>query len=69
MSLLTKPVIKFQKNHGLSDEELLKMYKAIVLPRLIEEKMLSQLRLGKVSKWFQQFWARSYFCWSGFGNE
>jgi 2-oxoisovalerate dehydrogenase E1 component len=55
MSLLTKPVIKFQKNHGLSDEELLKMYKSILLPRLIEEKMLSQLRLGKVSKWFSSF--------------
>ncbi|MBX7050852.1 MAG: dehydrogenase E1 component subunit alpha/beta [Flavobacteriales bacterium] len=55
MSLLTKPVIKFQKNHGLSDEELLKLYKAILKPRLIEEKMLSQLRLGKISKWFSSF--------------
>jgi 2-oxoisovalerate dehydrogenase E1 component len=55
MSLLTKPVIKFQKNHGLSDDELMMLYKAILKPRLIEEKMLSQLRLGKISKWFSSF--------------
>ncbi|MBZ0202160.1 MAG: dehydrogenase E1 component subunit alpha/beta [Ignavibacteria bacterium] len=35
-----------------SDETLLELYKAIVLPRMIEEKMLLQLRLGKISKWF-----------------
>lgn len=55
MTLLTKPVIKFQKNHGLKDEELLKLYRAILKPRLIEEKMLSQLRLGKISKWFSSY--------------
>ncbi len=31
------------------------MYKAILKPRLIEEKMLSQLRLGKISKWFSSY--------------
>jgi 2-oxoisovalerate dehydrogenase E1 component len=55
MPTLSKPVIKFNKNHGLSNEELLRLYKAILLPRLIEEKMLSQLRLGKISKWFSSF--------------
>jgi 2-oxoisovalerate dehydrogenase E1 component len=35
-----------------SDETLLELYKAIVLPRMIEEKMLLQLRLGKITKWF-----------------
>jgi 2-oxoisovalerate dehydrogenase E1 component len=50
MPALRKPVLKFNKNHGLSNEELLRIYKAILLPRLIEEKMLSQLRLGKISK-------------------
>ncbi|MFY7972430.1 MAG: alpha-ketoacid dehydrogenase subunit alpha/beta [Flavobacteriales bacterium] len=49
-----KPVIAFDRK-GLTDEELLKLYKAILLPRLIEEKMLSQLRLGKISKWFSSF--------------
>jgi len=34
------------------NEELKSIYKALVLPRLIEEKMLSLLRQGKVSKWF-----------------
>lgn len=55
MPTLRKPVIKFSKNHGLTHEELLRLYKAILLPRLIEEKMLSQLRLGKISKWFSSF--------------
>lgn len=35
-----------------SDETLLELYKAILLPRMIEEKMLLNLRLGKISKWF-----------------
>jgi 2-oxoisovalerate dehydrogenase E1 component len=33
----------------------MKLYAAILLPRMIEEKMLSQLRLGKISKWFSSF--------------
>ena len=36
----------------LSDEQLLNFYSAILLPRLIEEKMLLLLRQGKISKWF-----------------
>lgn len=55
MPALRKPVLKFSKNHGLSNDDLLRLYKAILLPRLIEEKMLSQLRLGKISKWFSSF--------------
>ena len=35
-----------------SDETLVKLYKAIVKPRMIEEKMLILLRQGKISKWF-----------------
>ena len=37
---------------NLSNEELLHIYKRILLPRLIEEKMLVLLRQGKISKWF-----------------
>ena len=37
---------------GLSDEKLTALYKAILLPRMIEEKMLVLLRQGKISKWF-----------------
>ena len=33
-------------------EELLEIYKNLVYPRLIEEKMLKLLRQGRVSKWF-----------------
>ncbi len=40
------------KRRGLSDTELLALYKNVLKPRMIEEKMLSQLRQGKVSKWF-----------------
>jgi 2-oxoisovalerate dehydrogenase E1 component len=35
-----------------SDAELMELYKAILLPRMIEEKMLILLRQGRVSKWF-----------------
>ena len=43
---------------GFDDEQLKTLYKAIMLPRLIEEKMLILLRQGKISKWF-----------SGYGQE
>lgn len=36
----------------LKDDDLLKLYRQILLPRMIEEKMLVLLRQGKVSKWF-----------------
>lgn len=38
--------------HNLSNEQLLDLYKKLLKPRLIEEKMLILLRQGKVSKWF-----------------
>jgi len=41
-----------------SAEELLEIYGQLLLPRLIEEKMLILLRQGKISKWF-----------SGYGQE
>lgn len=34
------------------NDTLLSLYKGILLPRLIEEKMLLLLRKGKISKWF-----------------
>lgn len=37
---------------GLSDDELRTLYRNVLKPRMIEEKMLSQLRQGKISKWF-----------------
>lgn len=37
---------------ALTDAELLELYHALLLPRMIEEKMLILLRQGKVSKWF-----------------
>lgn len=37
---------------NLSNETLIDLYKRLIKPRLIEEKMLILLRQGKVSKWF-----------------
>ena len=36
----------------LTNDELVHFYKSILLPRMIEEKMLVLLRQGKISKWF-----------------
>jgi 2-oxoisovalerate dehydrogenase E1 component len=38
--------------HDLTPDQLRAMYRTILLPRLIEEKMLILLRQGKLSKWF-----------------
>ena len=35
-----------------TNEELIRLYKGILLPRMIEEKMLLLLRQGRISKWF-----------------
>jgi 2-oxoisovalerate dehydrogenase E1 component len=35
-----------------SDDELRALYRALVLPRVIEERMLTLLRRGQLSKWF-----------------
>ena len=35
-----------------ADDRLLEIYRSILLPRMIEEKMLILLRQGKISKWF-----------------
>ncbi|MFM7730263.1 MAG: thiamine pyrophosphate-dependent enzyme [Flavobacteriales bacterium] len=54
--MIEKPsAIDFGSSPALKKEEYLKLYEAILLPRLIEEKMLSQLRLGKISKWFSSY--------------
>ena len=52
------PVTKFrifEMNYNRKDyteDELIALYKAILMPRMIEERMLVLLRQGKVSKWF-----------------
>ena len=57
MAVLEKEQMKFDRKN-LSNEELQNIYKALIKPRLIEEKMLILLRQGKISKWF-----------SGWGQE
>ena len=45
--------IYFDYDRGnLDDSTLLRLYKMMLKPRLIEEKMLILLRQGKISKWF-----------------
>ncbi len=54
---LDKRNIEFDRT-SFSDQELIDIYKKLILPRLIEEKMLIYLRQGKITKWF-----------SGWGQE
>src|SRR5436305_12903047 len=37
----------------LSNEDLIRIYKNLLWPRLIEERMLLLLRQGRISKWFR----------------
>ncbi len=47
----SKRVISYDRK-GYTDEALRRLYRQLLLPRLIEEKMLLLLRQGQVSKWF-----------------
>ncbi len=40
------------RRQDLSPDELIDLYKAMLFPRMIEEKMLILLRQGRISKWF-----------------
>ncbi|MBF6608611.1 MAG: dehydrogenase E1 component subunit alpha/beta [Flavobacterium sp.] len=40
------------ERRNLTDSQLLELYRRLIKPRLIEEKMLKLIRQGKVSKWF-----------------
>ncbi|MBZ9786074.1 dehydrogenase E1 component subunit alpha/beta [Psychroflexus sp. CAK57W] len=40
------------EHHSLTKEQHIDLFKSILKPRLIEEKMLVLLRQGKISKWF-----------------
>lgn len=51
MLTATKSTISYDKKN-LDSKTLLKLYKSMLKPRMIEEKMLILLRQGKVSKWF-----------------
>lgn len=44
-------MIEYQRK-GLSNETLKDLYRRLLWPRLIEEKMLVLLRQGRISKWF-----------------
>ncbi len=57
MASLKKQFIQYDRK-DLTNEQLISIYKSILMPRLIEEKMLILLRQGKISKWF-----------SGWGQE
>lgn len=44
--------IEYSLNSSLDSATLLHLYKLLLKPRMIEEKMLILLRQGKISKWF-----------------
>lgn len=48
---MTTLALKFDRKK-LRDNTLINLYKGLLLPRMIEEKMLLLLRQGKISKWF-----------------
>lgn len=47
---------------NLTNDQLLDLYKRILKPRLIEEKMLILIRQGKVSKWFSGIGQEAIAC-------
>ena len=49
----TIPQVHFKYNRqDIDDSTLIALYRAMLKPRMIEEKMLILLRQGKISKWF-----------------
>ncbi|MDP5170516.1 MAG: dehydrogenase E1 component subunit alpha/beta [Bacteroidia bacterium] len=52
MSISQSEVLPVFDRRDLSDEQLIDLYRKLLYPRLIEEKMLILLRQGRVSKWF-----------------
>lgn len=61
-----------QMSHkNYTDQEYLDFYKKLVLPRMVEERMLISLRQGKISKWFSSWGqeAISVGCALGMGPE
>ena len=51
MTIENKATIKFDRK-DINNEQLLSLFRAMLKPRMIEEKMLILLRQGKISKWF-----------------
>ncbi len=51
MATISKAAIAYDRG-DFTDEQLLHLYRALVKPRMIEEKMLILLRQGRISKWF-----------------
>ncbi len=53
MDIISNTIGKMVFNReNYTDKELIDLYKFLLKPRLIEEKMLILLRQGKISKWF-----------------
>lgn len=53
MDAISNTICKMVYNReNYSDNQLIDLYKHLLKPRLIEEKMLILLRQGKISKWF-----------------
>lgn len=51
----------YDRKH-LTDTQLTDLYKSLLMPRMIEEKMLVLLRQGKISKWFSGIGQEAIAC-------
>jgi len=51
METLASRKLQYSKS-GLTDDQLMQLYSELLLPRMVEEKMLILLRQGQISKWF-----------------
>jgi len=51
LSTLAARVLDYDRT-GFLDDELLALYRHVLLPRMVEEKMLLLLRQGRITKWF-----------------
>lgn len=49
------PKSRLMTTNTYTNEEFLSLYKKLLLPRMIEERMLIGLRQGKISKWFSSW--------------
>jgi 2-oxoisovalerate dehydrogenase E1 component len=52
VSELRVPPAAARRADDLSDDDLLALYRRLLLPRVVEDKMLALLRRGQLSKWF-----------------
>ncbi len=64
----TKIAFDYDK-YQVSDEEKVELYRRLILPRMIEEKMILLLRQNKISKWFSGIGQEAISCGATYAME